>query len=310
MLEDNPEIAAVAGQRDTITLPPDDKYDTDEDSDVEEDPVAGMSIAHLGAGMLNAQAELQIDDPEDILPDCQVLDADGDIIAAVDDETREEVEQDDREEDQPTRKPQKTVNMDVEKLSRLGNKDRIWSRTEAADYGSKIPPFVSDPAPTPVPAESVTPYHFFRLFISDSLINDLVIKSRLYCTRKGGEKEHLITADNLLTSMAIMFMTGYTVPARRRMYWETREDTSNDMVKKSMARNLFEDVIRFTYFVDPAEEKDDTDAFWKVRPLFNHMNEMAKQFIAQPEYVSIDESMVRYFGPHPLKQTIREKPDR
>jgi hypothetical protein len=37
---------------------------------------------------------------------------------------------------------------------------------------------------------------------------------------------------------------------------------------------------------------------------------MAKKWVRQPEKVSIDEAMVKYFGPHPLKQFLKGKPTR
>ena len=52
------------------------------------------------------------------------------------------------------------------------------------------------------------------------------------------------------------------------------------------------------------------DSFWKVRLLFEEINSTAKNLVQQSEYVSVDETMVRYFGRHPLKQAIREKPER
>jgi hypothetical protein len=76
-----------------------------------------------------------------------------------------------------------------------------------------------------------------------------------------------------------------------------------------MSRNQFSDHVRFTYFlatVDP----DPNDKFWKVRPLFDQLNQTAKQLITQTENVSVDEGMVKYFGPHPLKQYMKGKPHR
>jgi hypothetical protein len=69
------------------------------------------------------------------------------------------------------------------------------------------------------------------------------------------------------------------------------------------------DLIRFTYFVDKVLP-DPEDRFWKVRPLFEHTNKMAKKYVKHPENVSVDEGMIKYFGPHPLKQFIRGKPIR
>ena len=76
-----------------------------------------------------------------------------------------------------------------------------------------------------------------------------------------------------------------------------------------MSRDAFRGVTSFTYFVEP-EDQDMTDAFWKVRPLFDELNKTAKQLVQQSEFVSVDESIICYFGPHPLKQAIWEKPER
>ncbi len=117
-----------------------------------------------------------------------------------------------------------------------------------------------------------------------------------------------MTSDNRLTAFGIMYLTGYLSPANKRLFWENREDVQNLFVKKAMARNTFEDVIKYVYFVEP-EEQNNRDAFWKVRPLFEQINNTAQQLISQPEFVSIDETIIRYFGPHPLKQAIRDKPE-
>lgn len=47
-----------------------------------------------------------------------------------------------------------------------------------------------------------------------------------------------------------------------------------------------------------------------MRPLFDLLNTTAKKYVQHPERVSVDEGMVKYFGPHPLKQFIRGKPIR
>ena len=156
----------------------------------------------------------------------------------------------------------------------------------------------------------ILPYDFFRLFINDEFVDMVSTKSKLYCTRRGAvDKASLLNKDNLLTSMAIMYMSGYVTPAQKKLWWENRPDTQHIYVKKAMPRDTFRAVTSFTYFVEP-EDQDMTDPFWKVRPLIDELNKTAKQLVQQSEFVSVDESMVRYFGPHPLKQAIREKPER
>jgi hypothetical protein len=76
-----------------------------------------------------------------------------------------------------------------------------------------------------------------------------------------------------------------------------------------MARNQFSELIRFTYFTQFVTP-DPSDRFWKVRLLFDQLNKSAKLYVMHPEHVSVDEAIVKYFGPHPLKQFMRGKPHR
>ena len=92
------------------------------------------------------------------------------------------------------------------------------------------------------------------------------------------------------------------------MYWERRDDTSNIIAKKAMPRNRFDEVIRFNHFTN--SDHGNEDPFWKISLLFNTLNETAAKNVKKSKYVSIDESMIRYFGPHPLKQFKKGKPTR
>jgi len=55
---------------------------------------------------------------------------------------------------------------------------------------------------------------------------------------------------------------------------------------------------------------DSSDRFAKVRPLYNMLNERCLTFRPIDQYMSVDETMVPYFGRHPTKQFIRSKPVR
>ena len=122
--------------------------------------------------------------------------------------------------------------------------------------------------------------------------------------RYAAKQNHLVFPSKVDESLirarhAIRFMTGYLKPSDRRMYWEKRNDTFSIMAKKPMPRNTFGEVMRFTHFANSDHPKD--EPFWKVSFLFNTLNETAAKYVEKTEYVSIDESMIRYFSPHPLK---------
>ncbi len=164
-----------------------------------------------------------------------------------------------------------------------------------------VPDFQEQPL-KPVPDQCSTPYGFYKLFMRDKFVEELVRVTRMYAVRKGRpDLPAKITNNSLRTTQAIMYLTGYLIPSHRLMFWEQRPDANNMFVKKAMSRNL--DLIRHTYFVDTVVP-DPNDWLWEVRPLIEHLNKMAKTYLRILEHVSIDEGMIKYFGPNPLKQAI------
>ena len=313
-----------SGNRQVAMIPNAEEPVSDQDSEEEEDTEGvGMDIDHLGQGMLSQAGEIIFNDTEDNEPDLQVLNDFGEVVMPVMDETRRQDEQEDEAEDEePEDEPvagpskrQRTVGQPAAavatapdpvcpapQLGRKKNKERLWRRSPEAHFGDDVPPFQPVLPSSPVNDNLYLPYDFLHLFITDEFLDTVSHKSKLYCIRKGAmDKAALLTKDNLLTSMGIMYLSGYMTPAQKELWWENRQDTQNMYVKKAMSRDVFRKVTSHTYFVEP-ENQDLSDPFWKVRPLFNEINNTAKQ---QSEFVSVDESMIRYFGPHPLKQAIR-----
>lgn len=318
MIFGNAKIAATTtNDRQVVVFPDPAELVSDEDSEEEEDTAGvGMDVNHLGKGILRQNAELEYNDVNDDDPDVEELNDAGEVVRTIWDETALQELQDEVDEGAPGPSKRRRGGLPAADaaapppLSRKKNKERLWSRTIGADFGKKIPPFQPSPPSSTVPDDAKLPYDFLRLFLDDSFINKLVIKSRLYCTRRGAmEKLSCISKDTMLTSMGIMYMSGYIPIAQKEMWWQNRVDSQHTYIKKAMTRDEFRAVTSFTYFSAP-EDQDLADPFWKVRLLFDQINDTAKNLIQQTEYVSVDETIVRYFGPHPLKQAIREKPER
>lgn len=322
--------------RQVVMVPRPEELLSDKDSDVEEDTQgAGMNVDHMSKGMLMQAAELELLNCSDEEPDVEVINEAGEVVATVVDENNmpeEEAEnrmycdEEDEEVAEPVAGPSNekrrrksglpgavaaaVAPVSVTQLGRKKNTERLWSRSPAAQFSENIPPFEQVLPSKAVDENTYLPYDFLRLFITDEFLDKLSTKSQLYCARRGHiDKAALLTQDNLLTSMGIMYLSGYLTPAQKELWWENRPDTQHMWVKKAMTRDTFRTVTCFTYFTEP-EDQDLSDPFWKVRPLFDELNRTAKQLVQQTEYVSVDESMIRYFGPHPLKQCIREKPER
>jgi len=120
-----------------------------------------------------------------------------------------------------------------------------------------------------------------------------------------GNHHYTVDSDEIRGFLAMLILSGY----RRRMYWEQAANCHNAVAASFMTRDRFEEVMRNLHLADN-NNLNIEDKVAKVRPLFDILN---KSFLARfrPEaHLSIDESMVPYFGHHGCKQYIRVKPIR
>ena len=91
------------------------------------------------------------------------------------------------------------------------------------------------------------------------------------------------------------------------MNWANSPDVRNQIVQENIRRDEVDDVLRCLHFSN--NQEIDNDAYFKVRPIFNILNETGRYFNTAQMY-SVDESMIPYFGKHSSKQFIRGKPVR
>lgn len=152
---------------------------------------------------------------------------------------------------------------------------------------------------------SFEPIDYFLLFFDDDILNLIVDESNLYAQKKGVSLN--LDKDDLLKVLGILLLSGYNHVPSFRMYWSSNIDLKNDLVASSMSRDRFLLIIKHLHF---AHESDAADKAWKVRPLMNHFNSVFEKYVQMNHFLSVDESMIEYFGPHPGKQFIKGKPIR
>ena len=83
-----------------------------------------------------------------------------------------------------------------------------------------------------------------------------------------------------------------------------REDNQNRMVKALMIKCEFEEIKQFLHLADN-ESFGKTDRFVKVRPLFDAVNKQCVAYYKLEQHLSVEKSMVSYFGKHGAKQLCR-----
>ena len=62
-----------------------------------------------------------------------------------------------------------------------------------------------------------------------------------------------------------------------------------------MSKKAFNELMRYTHFANSDQTK--VDPFWKVFHLLKTLNKMPAIYVEKSEYVAVDESVIRYFGP-------------
>lgn len=138
---------------------------------------------------------------------------------------------------------------------------------------------------------------------------DHIVTSSIEYARQSGNHNFQLSREEVKLYLAILFTSGHVPLPRRRMYWEQSSDVNNMAISTAMTVNRFDEIMRYLHVADN-NNLDANDKLAKVRPLFTLLNERFLEFYPMEENLSVDESMVPYYGRHSAKQFIRGKPVR
>lgn len=165
--------------------------------------------------------------------------------------------------------------------------------------------------------KNLAPVELFDLFVDTDILNLIATKSNQYAMDKGGIDNSNISAENIRVFFGILILSGYNKVTDYKLYWANSEDTENRMVKAAMSRNKFVNIKRFFHMgenplVKEAQEGEEPgeDRYKKVRNLSIHLQAKFLEMYVPERELSHDEAMIKYFGKHGLKQSLRNKPIR
>ncbi|KAK9754841.1 Transposase IS4 [Popillia japonica] len=160
------------------------------------------------------------------------------------------------------------------------------------------------------PSEAVktckTSLDFLKLFFTDELLHHFIEQSNIYA----GQKNKLLNMflDEVNVFLGALLFSGYGKYPNKRMLWSGSPDV-RVIVQNSIRLNRFENNLR-NFHINDNNNLDNTDRLFKLRPLITHLNKCYKLHGGCEENISIDESMIPYYGKHYAKQYIRGKPIR
>ena len=156
--------------------------------------------------------------------------------------------------------------------------------------------------------EDITPTRASERFFDEHVIGHVVENTNRFAKQKGNHT-FSTSSSEIKAFLAMLFISGYSTVPRRPMYWEPAGDVHNAAVAKIMTRNRFDSIMQFSHVAD----NDNlllNDRMAKVRPHYNLLSERCVRFFPLQQELSVDESMIPYFGRHSMKQCIRSKPIR
>ena len=127
-----------------------------------------------------------------------------------------------------------------------------------------------------------------------------------YAHSEKNNPEFSVSMEEMMNFIGLEFMSGHNIRLSERDYWSTYPDLLCAASSNTMSRNRFFKIKSYLHAANTQMLKDSRMA--KVAPLYDLLNVKLQSFGVVHEDLSIDESVVPYFGRHSCKQFIRAKP--
>lgn len=276
-------------------IPPTDGADTDVDSDLSDDDHVG-NISHLGPAMLQAESEFVPMTHRDI-------DVHHNNITPSTSHIDEWMDEDNEDTPLATLFPNAAYNLGVNLHRPPPLKKRKWTNEELAfviqqDCSGKSPPDIVN--------EKNTPLEFFHLFFDEEVLANIEEQTNLYAQQKNCTLQ--MTRNELLVIFGGLLLSGYGKYPNKRLYWSNETDVPK-ILSDSIRLNRFETILRHLHLNDNSKI-DNENKLYKLQPLIDKLNDNFKKYGGLDEYISVDESMIPYYGKHFAKQFIKGKPIR
>ena len=157
--------------------------------------------------------------------------------------------------------------------------------------------------------EGKTPYEIWKSIFSTEMLKHIVLQTNLYANRDKNNEKFKVLECEMQKFLGIILLSGYHTVPEEQQYWSTQPDLRVEIVAKTMSRNRYLEIKKYMHFADNLKLTPG-NKMSKISPLYDMMNKNLVQFDIFHSLVSIDESIVPYFGRHSAKMFIKGKPIR
>lgn len=144
--------------------------------------------------------------------------------------------------------------------------------------------------------------------VFQNMLTHLVCETNKYAKRDCNIPNFNLSCEEMYNFLGLLLLSGYNLRTSERDYWSKAPDLSCRAFAETMSRNRFQQIKHVIHAAD--NQSLSSEKMAKISPLYEMLNQSLLMFGVLHEYLSIDESMVPYFGRHSCKQFIRGKPIR
>ena len=163
---------------------------------------------------------------------------------------------------------------------------------------------------------SIQPIDFFKLFLTDDLINMMITETNRYadqeinkhCPLRKSSRLNLwkpVDHQEMCQFLGILLHMRCVKLPTFEPYWSTNILYKFPMFSKIMPRNRFQLTLRFWHFVD--NNTAGPGRFKKIVPIVEHLNNTMNTIYIPDKDLSIDESMMLWRGRLVFRQYIKNK---
>ncbi|XP_044754995.1 piggyBac transposable element-derived protein 4-like [Coccinella septempunctata] len=163
----------------------------------------------------------------------------------------------------------------------------------------------------------LSPYKYFRCFVDEEIVNEMVHQTNLYATQVLCDKENVSNYSRLhkwfptdqnemLKFIGIVAYMGMVRMPSLEKYWSTDCLYKMACISKIMSRNRFQLLLRMWHFSDN-ETCTVGDRLHKIKPLLDRLVKNFQSVYTPGRIFCIDESVVPFQGRLLMKQYIPNK---
>ena len=132
---------------------------------------------------------------------------------------------------------------------------------------------------------------------SCKMLDHVVLQANLYAQCNKNSPNFSVSDGDLHKFLKIILLSGYHSLPQEWHYWSTQPDLGVPAVYNTMSRNCYFAIKKFIHFADNQNLKKG-DKVGKISPLYQMLNSNLIQLGVFHELLSVNESIVPYFGRH------------